>query len=40
MLYSDLILAKDVFICLLLHAQDEVFAKLVMKVPHDGSFDA
>ena len=39
-LYSYLILAKDFFICLQQHVQIEFFPKLIVKVPHNGSFDA
>ena len=39
-LYSCLILQKDVFIWLQKHAQIEFFPKLIIKVAHNGSFDA
>ena len=39
-MYSYLILAKDVFICLQKYAQNEFFPKLIIKVSHIGSFDA
>ena len=39
-LYSCLILQNDVFIWLQKHAQIEFFPKLIIKVPHNGSFDA
>ena len=39
-LYSYLILAKHVFICLQRHAQIKFFPKLTIRVPHNGLFDA
>ena len=38
-LYFYLILAKDAFICLELHAQIEFFPKLIIRVPHNVLFD-